>query len=81
MPRQDSRFGPVNSTNYGKSDYASVAEWTWDGNVGASKMLLYFDISSIPQNVKIENAFLSLSVDREMYNKYFTPSKSKALKI
>src|SRR5436190_12006391 len=50
-------------TNYGWLPSYEAVAWTWSGKSGVVRSLLQFDLSSIPANVMITDAKLSLYND------------------
>ena len=81
LPRQDLIFKAANSRNFGEVKYIDVLEWTWEGYAGTAKSLLFFDLSSLSENLIIVDAKLSLYKHQERINLNFSASKSYALKI
>ena len=58
---KDTQFNSIapNGTSP-NNQYVSSSAWTWNSNLGVIRSLLFFDISSLPQNSKITNANLEL---------------------
>lgn len=48
------------SANFGSNDDLTVGAWTFNGNPSVSRVLIQFDLSSIPASATISNAKLSL---------------------
>jgi len=53
-------FGPTNSTTQPNNEALQAMEWIWGAYEGTRKSLLDFDLSSLPTNITVTNASLSL---------------------
>lgn len=48
------------NTNYGTYQDAMAQAWTYSGDDAVARQLIHFDISTLPQNAVLNNAYLSL---------------------